>query len=152
MPLVPRSPGRFSSSLLTRKAGVFAAVAVLVILLGCMSISIGKFTGTDSGTEADGTFCQQGEVTVAPGTVREVFYPMPYAHPPHLEATDMFTHCVLVQQREDLFSVRNDASHSVTVSWKARGVKAAVIPDPAPPPPVPVPAGSPPGEATGKAR
>jgi hypothetical protein len=65
---------------------------------------------------------------------------------------------VLVCQRDGSFSVRNDASHSVTVSWKARGMKAApvkVLPPPGPsepvlPPPAPVPSES--TEPLGKGR
>ena len=150
MPLVPRSPGRFISPLLTRQAGILAAVAVLVVVLGCMSISIGKF----SGTEADGVFCQEGEVTMAAQELREVFYPVPYAHSPNLEVSSTFHDCKLVSQREGSFQVRNEAYHSVTMSWKARGLRAApvaVIPAvpaaPELPPPAPVPA-----ESTGKER
>ena len=147
MPVVPRSRGRFVSPLLTRKAGVIAAVALLVILLGCMSISIGKFTGTGTCTEADGIFCQEGEVTLAAGELRQVFYPAPYAQPPNLEVSDTFHNCVLIHQQESGFTARNDAGHSVTLSWKARGTR------PTPPvlPPAPVPAGGPPTETTGKA-
>jgi len=151
MPVVPRSRGRFVSPLLTRKAGVIAAVALLVILLGCMSISIGKFTGTGTSAEADGIYCQEGEVPLVAGELREVFYPAPYAHTPNLELGGGLTHCELVEQHEDSFKVRNKSDFSVMISWKARGVRA---PAPAPPPPepvlppAPVPAG---GPATTKA-
>src|SRR5262249_9641530 len=70
MPSVLRFRGRLVPPPLTRKTGVLAAVAVLVILLGCMSISIGKFTGTGTCTEADGVFCQEGEATLAAGELR----------------------------------------------------------------------------------
>jgi hypothetical protein len=155
MPSVPRSHSRFVSLPLTRRAGALGAAAVVfLILLGCMSISIGKFGATPCCTEADGIVCQEGEVTVGAGELRQVFYPVPYVHPPNLEMTDTFHNCVLVHQQENSFTVRNDAAFSVTASWKARGVRTAP-PPPEPtllPPPAPVPAGEPPpAEATGKA-
>jgi hypothetical protein len=156
MPADPRPRGRFASLLLTRPAGFLAAVALLLILLGCMSISIGKFSGTGSGctAEADGIFCQEGEATLAAGELREVYFPAPYAHLPNLEVSDTFHNCVLLHQREDSFSVRNDASYSVTVSWKARGMRAAPLAGPPPPPPEPhLPPPAPvPSESTGKER
>jgi hypothetical protein len=141
MPPDPRSCGR-----LTHPAVVAAAGVLLLILLGCMSISIGKFGSTSSTTESDGTFCQEGEVTLAANELREVFYPVPYVNTPNLEVDDTFHNCLLVAQRENSFSVRNDAAHSVTVSWKARGMRGtpvtarpavtvdAVLPPPAGPP------------------
>jgi hypothetical protein len=131
-------------SWLTRPVGLLAAFILLIILLGCMSISIGKFSGTSGTTESDGTFCQEGEATVSPGVIREVYYPVPYAHTPNLEISDTFNNCILVTEREGSFSVRNDSSHSVSVSWKARGQKAAppavvVPPESVLPPPAPVP-------------
>ena len=143
MPADPRPRGRFISWL-TRPVGLVGAFTLLVILLGCMSISIGKFGSSGGSTESDGTFCQEGESTVPPGVVHEVFYPAPYAHTPNLEVSDTFNYCVLVVQREGSFSVRNDSSHTVTVNWKARGIKATAAPvvlppEPVIPPPAPVP-------------
>ncbi len=152
MPADPRPRGRFA----TRPVTIVAAIVLLLVLLGCMSISIGKFSGTGSGctNEADGIFCQEGEVTVPAQQVREVFYPAAYVHAPNLEVNDTFHDCVVVAQREDSFSVRNDAGHGVTVSWKARGVRAATIavPPPAPPPETHLPAAPVPVEVTGKER
>jgi len=129
-----------------------AAIALLLIFLGCMNIEIGKFGSSSSGTtESDGTFCQEGEATIAPGVIREVYYPVPYGHPPNLEVGDTFHYCQLVSERENSFSVRNDSTHSVTVSWKARGLKAPGPPtESVLPPPAPVPVEVP--ESTGKAR
>jgi hypothetical protein len=153
MPSVPRSPSRFVSRPLTRRAGVLAAAMVVLILLGCMSISIGKFGG-GSCAEADGVFCQEGEVTLPPNTVREVFYPVPYANRPNLEISDLFSHGELLEQKEVSFKVRNETAFAVTLSWKARGVRV-ISPTPEPtltPPPAPVPVdGAPPAETTGKA-
>ena len=132
---------------LRRHAGVVAAVVLLLILLGCMSISIGKFTGPPAGcTEADGVFCQEGEVSVGPGELRQIFYPVGYVQPPNLEVSDTFHNCVLLHQQENSFTVRNDAGHSVTASWKARGMRAVPAPPHGPPEPVP-----PPAESTAKA-
>ena len=154
MPSEPRLRGRFVYWL-TRPMTLVSAFALLVILLGCMSIEIGKFGSSGSTTESDGTFCQEGEVTVSPGVIRDVYYPAPYVHVPNLEVSDTFHDCVLLTQREESFSVRNDSSHSVTVSWKARGIKAtttAAIPPPAPPPlPPPEPIPIAPPEPTNKA-
>ncbi len=131
--------------LLTSRTGIVAAVAVLAILLGCMSISIGKFGTTSGTTEVEGVLCQEGEATVPPGVVWQVHYPLPFLHPPNLEVSDMFHHCVLIAQDEGSFQVRNDSSSSVNVSWKARGLRAAPVPVVVPPadpalPTSPVPA------------
>ena len=155
MPSVPHSLSRFVSWPLTRRAGVLGAAAVVfLILLGCMSISIGKFGGPACCTEPDGTFCQEGEVSVPANTVREVFYPVPYANRPNLEISDLFSHGELLDQKETSFKVRNASSFAVTLSWKARGVRV-ISPTPEPtltPPPAPVPVeGAPPPETTGKA-
>jgi hypothetical protein len=145
MPILPGFGSRLLAPLLSRRAGVVAAVAVLVILLGCMSISIGKFGTTGSTIEADGVLCQEGEATVPPGVIWQVHYPIPFLHPPSLEVGDTFHRSVLIGQDEGCFRVRNDSSSTVTVSWKARGLKATVapvvVPPPEPPPVVPVSAG-----------
>jgi hypothetical protein len=153
MPLDPRPRTRFVS----RPVGVAAAAVLLLILLGCMSISIGKFSGvTDGTTTSDGVYCQEGEINVPGNSVREVFYPAPYTSPPNLEISDTFSHGELLLQNEASFKVRNTSSLAITVSWKARGVRvgsATVLPqapaEPALPPPAPVPSEStePPGKA-----
>jgi hypothetical protein len=111
-------------------------VTLLAILLGCMSISIGKFTG---GTTEEGVLCQEGEVSIPGWAEREVFYPVAYARPPHLEVgADAFE---LVEQKEDSFKVKNRRGFSETCRWQAKGVKAtpASVAVPAPPaPPEPV--------------
>jgi hypothetical protein len=131
--------------LLTRRMAVVAAVALLAILLGCMSISIGKFGTMTGATEVEGVLCQEGEATVPPGVVWQVHYPLPFLHPPNLEVSDTFHHCVLISLDQCSFQVRNDSTSTVTVSWKARGLRAAPVPVVVPPtdsalPAAPVPA------------
>jgi hypothetical protein len=159
MPASPRPSRRFAFSPLGRTLGIGAAIALLFILLGCMSISIGRFSSTGSTTADDGTFCQEGEVTVPGNCVREVYFPVPYAHPPNLEVSDTFNHGELLEQKEGSFKVRNSSAFSLTITWKARGIKVGAVPiaplppvpiePPLPPAPVPVDA---PLDSTGKAR
>jgi hypothetical protein len=139
MPPDPLLPGRAPA----RKTVVLlAAVTLLVILLGCMSISIGKF-GSSPPPEDDGMLCQGGEVELALAAERDVYYPVPYPSPPHLDISDPFGKCELVEQKPDHFRVRSTFEKSAlggpfTLKWKAKGLK---MPPPAPPPgPAPLPA------------
>jgi hypothetical protein len=134
-------------ALLTRrKAGVAAGVVLVLIFLGCMSIAIGNRTPEGTVLE-DGTLVQNGEATVPPGCEQDVYYPIPYARPPHLDVSSSFDECVLVEQREDHFRVKNvDHTFSHSVTWKARGMRCLPSPcapasePPLAPPPTPVPA------------
>jgi hypothetical protein len=126
-----------------RLAYLAAGVTLVAILLGCMSISIGKFS--EHKIEDGGlTLCQEDEVTVPAGGERDVYYPIPYPCPPHLEICDSFSHLEIVEQREDHFRVKNTSAFRQTGTWKARGLKAPVHGPPAPaaPPPVPPPEGA----------
>jgi hypothetical protein len=146
MPADSRPLGR----LVSRPAAVLATVVLLVILLGCMSISIGKFSGTTDGTTtSDGVYCQEGEVSVPANSVRDIYFPAPYAHTPNLEISDTFHHSELLDQKADSFRVRNTAGYAITVSWKARGTRASVA-APVLEPPAPVPSES--TEPLGRAR
>ena len=139
---------RPAHTLASRRVGTAAAAVALLIVLGCMSLSIGKFT---SGvTDETGALCQTDEVTLPSGCDREVFYPVPYAGPPHLDVGNTpFNEIVLVEQKEDRFRVRNHSAFSKTMTWKARGVRTAgapVVVVPPVPPPLPAPA-EPPGQS-----
>jgi hypothetical protein len=72
----------------------------------------------------DGSFQQCGEVRLAPGEERIVYYPIAYAQPPNLELDNLCNTCVLLEQHSDRFCIRNPALTSRTVEWRARGVKA----------------------------
>lgn len=116
-----------------------------LVFLGCMSISIGRFS--NSTPFEDGTFAQEGEVNVPGNGVLQVFYPAPYASPPNLTAEDTFNHLRIVEQTPGYFRVENTGGLSAKCCWKARGVRAAVIHPDSPaggPPPVPPPPLQPP--------
>jgi hypothetical protein len=104
-----------------------------------MSITFGGLS-FGSRTEADGTFCQEGEIHVLKGDEQDVYYPAPYAGPPNLELTDNVDQCLVLEQKPDHFRVRNPGPFESTLHWKARGLRVAAVPVVTPPPP-PVPAG-----------
>ncbi len=124
--------------------GFVAGGILLVIFLGCMSIAIGNRT-PDGVVLESGTLVQKGEASVPAGTQLDVYYPIPYAHPPNLELGDYGEECQLVEQHEDHFRIHNTHPLSHSVKWTARGVRAAepapaTAPEPPaePPPPEPV--------------
>lgn len=121
-------------------AGIAAALAAVVVL-GCMSISIGKFTGSTF-TDDAGALCQSDEEEIKPGCEQDIYYPIPYASVPHLTLSSTpFDQVVLVEQREDRFRVRNTGAFTYKITWKAKGLRATtVVTVPPPlPPVVPVP-------------
>jgi hypothetical protein len=122
---------------------------IALIFLGCMSFSFGGHYDVPPDGEV---LTQKGQVTVKGGCEQDVYYPVPYASPPNLDANDTFDHAELLEQRADHFRVRNTSALAICVNWKARGVRClgtpAVAPVPAPapapaatdpPPPEPVP-------------
>lgn len=132
---------------LLRLAGLFAGTLLLVILLGCMSISIGG-KHMICPPEEEGGCMQQGETRMPPHGEMDVYYPVPFASPPNLELDDV-RDVVVLDQKADHFRVRYDGPFpSNSIKWKARGTRAvggAAPPQPMPwPPPAPQPAPLPP--------
>ena len=131
---------------LARSTAVTAVLACIVIILGCMSITIGGRTTVDT-TSEDGMLIQEGETQVGAGAERDVFYPIPYASPPNLEIDSTFNHYQLIDQKEDHFRVRNTSNaFCLKCEWKARGLKGSAsvapfhpaeltVPEPQPPKP-----------------
>jgi hypothetical protein len=145
-------PTKRDSAIRFRIAATLAAVAFVLIVLGCMSFSIGGKTVV---RPPDGNpFEQSGAIELRPGAEQDVYYAIPYASTPNLEIDSTFDDVDLVEQHADHFRVRNTSNGllSRTVEWKARGVKGlplapitVVPPQPAPaassnPPPPPAPA------------
>jgi hypothetical protein len=132
-----------------RLAAVVATAFGAVVVLGCMSISIGKFTGTTF-TDDNGALCQSDEEVIRPGCEQDIYYPIPYASVPHLTLSNTpFDQVTLVEQREDRFRVRNTGAFSHKITWKAKGVRATTVvtvPPPLPPvaPVPPTPTATPP--------
>jgi hypothetical protein len=147
-PLPPRRPWRLS-----RPAGAIAGVAVALIVLGCMSLSIGgnhapycEEDRTGVTTDASGVCMQKGKVTVQPGCEEQVFYPVPFAEVPNLQlrqARGIGVDFAVTGQDRRFFTVKNtDTVLPRTFQWTARGLRATeAVPPPVPPPlpPQPVP-------------
>jgi hypothetical protein len=125
-----------------RTAGAVAAAATAFIILGCMNFTFGTRSDDPPCVEPpDGdAFTQTGCATVRGKAKQDIYYPVPYAFPPNLEATDNFGHCEVVEQRADHFRVRNRDGLDATVRWTARGVRYDA---PAARPPTPTPSGAP---------
>ncbi len=137
--------------LLSRGVGVTAGGVTLLILLGCMSFSLGGKTYTREVHEChseDGLLVQEGEAHVKGRCEIDVYYPLPYGQPPNLEMSEESDEYVLVDQKPDHFRVRNPSCFRGKVCWRARGVRSLpggpvpagppVSPTPLPPEPIPV--------------
>src|SRR5262249_41121120 len=136
MPLAPRSRSRLVTMALSSRGGAVAAGLVLLIILGC-GLSIGgaphpgptrrhpSFVANPL-ADADRVFRQEGKVELHAGEERDVYYPVPYVSPPHLELTEtglITGRCEIVAQQPTHFRVRNTSASNQTAQWKARGVK-----------------------------
>ena len=141
--VVPREPWRacLGQVLLSRQASALAGTILILIFLGCMSLSIG------CKTEADGTSGQEGKLSLHHGQEIDVYYPAPYAAPPNLELSGDCDKCEIIEQKADHFRIRCNDACDATPHWKARGLRcppavtppsvlvAPSAPPPAPPPP-----------------
>lgn len=117
-----------------RLLGAGSAVLLLVVILGCMSVS---FEGRKSIIHHDDqTYSQTGKLEVPPGQEIEIYYAVPYAGPPNLVVSSTFSECQVIEQRPDHFRVKNTMSSPREVTWTARGLKG-------PPAVVVVPAATP---------
>jgi len=118
-----------------RTAGIIAGLAMLLIILGCMSIEIGTRKEECCHTTPEGTLVQTGTITVQEKTTQRVNYPIPYASPPNLEIDCTFEDCVTTAQEADHFCVENPNVFCRKVTWKARGVRQTPLPLPLAPMP-----------------
>jgi hypothetical protein len=119
----------FQSVVFSRPSAILAAVLALLIVAGCMSLNIG------GNSDENGALVQTGTVSVPANAELEVYYPVPYAGPPNLEIEDWHQDCVITEQKDNHFRIRNNhGSWSRNVSWKARGLRVppAVIVNPPP--------------------
>jgi hypothetical protein len=124
-------------------AGVGACVTLLVVL-GCMSISIGGHSSEEAKPCPDdgGLRAQEGKFPIRPGAEQIVYYPAPYSSPPNLELEDSQGFCEIIEQKETYFRVRfrrDFLTSQQSLTWKARGMRAAPA---APPTLETVPAGA----------
>jgi hypothetical protein len=127
--------------LLSRPAGALGGGVIVLIILGCMSLSFGGLS-IGCKTEPDGTVCQEGKVSMHRGQELDVYYPVPYASPPNLELSGDADKCEIVEQKADHFRIRCKDPCDATPHWQARGLRC---PPPAPTPTVIVtPPASPP--------
>jgi hypothetical protein len=104
-----------------------AAVLLVAIVLGCMSVSVDP-----SNTTMDDGVCKQtGTVSVLPGEEVEVFYPKPFATTPNLQIISPLGECRAVAQYPDRFRVRNTGVlFDREITWEAKGILPAVIATP----------------------
>jgi hypothetical protein len=134
---VPAERGRITA--LSRMIGAAAGVSLLGLFLGCMSFSIGGRNYEChrlDGLCDNEVLSQHGAVRLSPGDEQDVYYPIPYASPPNLELGDLLRiDYILLEQRADHFRVRiKSCLDLVTLTWKARGVRApAIVAQPAVP-------------------
>jgi hypothetical protein len=101
---------------------VLLAIASALLAAGFLMLAFGEHMGWHGG---DGMLVQEDEVSVPAGQQQVVYYPIPYSRPPNLTLDDDMGHFVVVEQYSDHFCVGNRIPFSETVTWKARGKKAA---------------------------
>jgi hypothetical protein len=141
--------------LTSRPVGALAGGTLVLIFLGCMSLSFGGLS-IGCRTEPDGTVCQEGKVELHPGQSLDVYYPAPYASPPNLELTGDTDKCEILEQHADHFRLVSRGTSNACPQWHARGLRggfvspAVLVPSPpatVPPPnddkPIPLPAPTP---------
>lgn len=134
---------RLGRVLLSRPVGALAGVVIVLIILGCMSLSFGGLS-IGCKTEPDGTVCQEGKVSLHQGQEFDVYYPVPYASPPNLEISGDSDNCEILEQKADHFRIRCKGAADAAPHWQARGLKPpaaapTVIVTPPAPPAVPPP-------------
>jgi hypothetical protein len=134
---------RIADKLLSAPVGVTAGCILLAIMMGCMSLSIGNRTIETTPTE-EGVLCQQGEAHIPANTSQFIRYPIPYPRKPNVEISSTLDDCLIAEEHEDGFLLRNPNCLGRTVKWKVRGMKCESPPStPSVPPPPPAPATSP---------
>ncbi len=135
---------RIADKILSAPVGVTAACLTLAIMMGCLSLEIGNRTIKTPPCE-EGVLCQEGEAHVPANSSQLIRYPLPYPRKPNVEISSTFDDCLIDEEREDGFLLRNPNCFSRTVTWKARGVKydPPLAAPSAPPPPIAIPATTP---------
>jgi hypothetical protein len=129
--------------LFSRPAALGAAIVIIVIFAGCMSLQFGGVTHEEVVTPpaetpgvclpGDGILEQAGDEIVGDDhSALEVYYPIPYVSPPHLTVSSTFSEVKIIEQRRDHFRVRNTGSFSRQFHWTASGVKVLLNPPPSP--------------------
>lgn len=121
-------------------------------LVGCLSFSL-EFGGRrPPHPSTDSILCQAGTVSLQPGELRTVYFPVAYHSPPNLEvgSSSVFRRVELLDQHRDHFVVRNPETGGfpTEVRWSAKGLPVTValpappvivVPSPDGPPAVPPP-------------
>jgi hypothetical protein len=123
------------SVLVRRALALTAVLGFVVIVLGCMSLTIGG--RTELVQSEDGCVAQHGDVTIPGNQELDVYYPIPYPVPPNLVISDCLNCCKIVAQCPDHFRVKNEGALARDITWKARGVRMTAPVVPVPPPVLP---------------
>ena len=95
----------------------------------------GVRAGKDAGTMS--VFPQDGTFNTIAGKEGEVNFPIPYAVAPNVELSgNQAGVVIIVECRPTGFKWKNGGDHNVThsgtVTWKARGIRATEVPKPKP--------------------
>ena len=113
MPL-PTQLLRRSGLIFSPKVAVLSAGVALAVILGCMSLN----TLPD---EVNATI-QTGSLSIPANSQVEVYFKVPYHQPPDLTITGSHNDCVITEQNENFFRIRNkNAKLGRTIEWKASG-------------------------------
>ena len=124
--------------LFSRRSGVAAALAIMLIFLGCMSFEGTHVDRTEivpppeapnPNLVGDGLLEQQGRGTIRGLAEEDVYFPVPYISPPNLELIGDSENVQLEYQRRDHFRIKNwsnNRHYVATFGWKAKGVKVLI--------------------------
>jgi hypothetical protein len=102
-----------------RTAAAAGSLLLLGIFAGCTGIQLMDNRGPAPTVE-------QGEIPVPPGKEISIYYSAPFASVPEL-VTFWSDQCVVTEQKEDHFTVRNNGGTVHKLSWRARGLAALTL-------------------------
>jgi len=114
---LPPAHPRHSLAITLVASAIVAALVAAVLTLGIQAIR-GNLARSQ-------TLIQEGRLTVNQNQSEgvEVYYPIPYASPPHLTLVNGAAYAVIVEQKPDHFKIRAAGTTvNADVNWKAEGV------------------------------
>jgi hypothetical protein len=127
VPAQPRPLDRGSNSrerLITLVAAAIVAALVAVVMVFGLRAFQGNVAYGPGILERNQLLQQQGKVKVFNDKPVEVYYPIPYASPPHLTIQGD-VHVNLLEQKPDHFKVQGVDAGGTDVQWSAQGQRAA---------------------------
>ena len=84
----------------------FGTTMLVAAIVAC-TVSIGMHLLLMATLASDNRLVQEGKVFLNNKEAQEIFYPVPYAAPPHLELTGDLTEVKITEQKPDRFTIQS---------------------------------------------